>query len=138
MKKLFFALAFITLQLVAIAQTYSPKDLIGKWEGTDYTNETGSLEFIDSIHVIMSVPGMNAVTTTYYVDFSKTPIWFDIIIGSTDNNIKMKSFLQFESTDSMKWQFLNGEDRPDKWQPETGDNTLLLKRKKTEPGKTGN
>lgn len=88
------------------------KDLIGKWEGKDESDKMGSIEFIDSVHVVFIVDGETSPRLTYKVDFSKSPGWFDITMNTTEGQQTMKCLLEFVNKDKIKWTTAFGDTRP--------------------------
>lgn len=126
-KFLFITAAFFIFSS-AFSQNKVIKDLIGTWAGTDTTNKTGTLKFIDSTNVIVIIPGWGTFNSTFKIEIEKKPMWFDIIVTTNDNVITLKGLLQFVTPDEIKWQITFDEDRSKGFLPETSDNTQLLQR----------
>jgi hypothetical protein len=122
--KVYVLLAFIILSISAGAQT-SIKELVGKWE----TADGGGLEIIDGSRIFLVYGKERTPVLSYTVDFTKKPAWFDFTVRSADSILKMKSILQLNGADEMKWQVLETDVRPATFQPSAGE-ILVLKKKK--------
>ena len=107
MKKLLQFLFILTLAVTnhaALAQ-HSVGDLSGRWETGD--GGSGTVEFLDGSKVSVSINGMQVPTAAYTIDFSKSPIWFDVFVAQGKT---VKGLLEFEDDDTVKWQiFLSGD-----------------------------
>jgi hypothetical protein len=111
------------------AQIFFPKTIIGRWEGIDSTNQIGNIEFLDSLHLRLSIPGQGTFVSEYSFDTTKNPIWFDIILKNGDKKAILKGLVKFLDNNTLKWQiFLDGE-RTNSFQDETFDNTIILKKR---------
>lgn len=131
MKKtiLFTALVFALTQL-AVGQTMSYKSLMGKWEGTDGRDQAGSLEFLDSSKMAMSMMGSAPRNLMYSIDFTKNPAAMDLYRDPTRKGMALKCLIQLVDANTLKWQvFPNGE-RPDKFDDDSPGTLIVLKRTK--------
>jgi hypothetical protein len=126
--KIFFLAIFAFSSSSLYSQNWGIKDLIGKWSGTDSTSKTGTLNFIDSSVLILTIPGWGTFNTNYKIDVEKKPMWFDITIKKEENVTTLNGLLQFISNSEIKWQITFDEDRSAGFLPETNDNTQILKR----------
>ena len=123
-----FLVAALFFSSSAFSQNKVTKYLIGTWAGTDSTNKTGTLQFINSDSVIVEIPGWGTFNSSYKIEIEKKPMLFDIIVTTNDNVITLKGLLQFITLDKIKWQITFDEDRSKGFLPETSDNTQLLQR----------
>src|SRR5690349_4082953 len=106
---LFVGLLFFTVG--ASSQQRNMRDLIGKWEEQGDKADNGSLEFVDSSKVVMSMKGRKLNPSAFTVDFSKNPIPLDIIMVRGEEKRILKSLIQFVDHDTMKWQVFPAGDR---------------------------
>lgn len=128
--KAILTILFTSCFLLSItAQSKTTDKLIGKWEGIDNKKEIGSLHFIDSVHIALSIPDQEVPPGTYRIDAAKNPAWFDITIGSGQGAVTLKGLLAFIDEQTIKWQIFKDGKRPDKFVAETEDNTIILKKK---------
>lgn len=117
-------IVFVITSHVAFAQ-HTVSDLAGRWESTDGT--IGNVEFMDGSKVVVAINGMQIPAASYSIDFSRSPIWFDVFVAT---NKTVKGILEFMDDDTIKWQvFLNG-DRNYDFMDAAGSPILILKRKK--------
>ncbi len=131
MKLKFFIAALMVLLSFssAIAQNNITDKLIGKWEAKDGDGVTGSLNFIDSKNIIVTIPGQPLPKGTYTIDTTKNPMWFDITIKDGNNILTMKGLLKLTSESTLKWQIFDDGKRPETFTNEKDNNTIILKRK---------
>jgi hypothetical protein len=126
---------FLTLSLLSFtssAQNRSFKDLTGNWEITG--EEKGSSLFIrDSSTIILTYMGEKKVITDYKIDFSKSPIWFDFSTQDSTGTVNIKSLIEIESADIIKWQMFIDEERPPFFSSTKGEMFFL---KKVKPAST--
>lgn len=131
MKKslLILAAIFLFSTVTTVAQSKTSKDLIGKWEGTDERNDNGSLQFLDSSKVVMTMMGEKMPTALYKADFSQTPVLLDIIIDQRGQKFVMKSLIQFLDDSRLKWQVFPDGNRPKDFSDNSFGTAVILKRK---------
>jgi len=109
----------------AMAQ-HTVADLAGRWENSD--GNTGTIEFMEGSKVSVSVNGIQVPAAAYTVDFSRNPVWFDVVVAPGKT---VKGLLEFEDEDTIKWQiFLNLDRGYDFSPPDDADPIFVLKRKK--------
>ena len=100
-------------------------DLAGHWENSD--DNTGTVEFVEGSKVLVSINGLQVPASSYTIDFSRTPIWFDVTVAP---NKVVKGLMEFEDDETIKWQvFLSGNFSYDFTNSEA-DPVFVLKRKK--------
>jgi len=109
---------FITVILVAIlfslnsfSQLNSTKILIGKWEATD-RGKTGKFEFIDGTHVTVTYPDGSVDNCTYKIDFTKYPVWFDIINSKARMSRTLNGLIQILNNTTFNWCLSRDGKRP--------------------------
>jgi hypothetical protein len=114
-------------------------DLIGKWEGVDRTGKLGAFQFFEDGSIILIIDGRplggsdpsSLGRLTYTTDFSKDPIKLDILgidsIGGEHGKILM--IVKFLTKDKIKIRTYFSEVRPENFDDETIDDTIILDRK---------
>jgi hypothetical protein len=112
------ALKFITLTIVVLliscnlfSQLNSKKILIGKWVGTD-RGKTGKFEFLDSTHITVTYPDGTVDNCTYKIDFTKNPVWFDIINSKAGMSRVLKGLIQILNDSTFNWCLSRDGNRP--------------------------
>jgi hypothetical protein len=119
-------LALFCLSLLTNAQdSKSLKDILGKWQGED-VKSTGTLEFTDSVNVIIVINGQNPMSFRYTIDFTKKPIPLTLTL----NNETKFSFLQFINNDKLKWQVFPNAAKPTNFVADSINPIMILKRVK--------
>ena len=124
MKKGMMILTMVLLSLGAVAQKYSMKNLVGRWESTD----GAGIEVLDSNKLFLLYHGDKRQIVSYETNFSKTPCWFDFTIHDSMEQLSMKSLLLFINDDLVQWQIFENE-RPANFSADKG-NMVYLRRKK--------
>jgi hypothetical protein len=114
-------------------------DLIGKWEGTDHTGKMGAFQFFEDGSIILIIDGKplggpdpNSLgRLSYTADFSKDPVTLDILgidsIGGEHGKILM--IVKFLNKDKIKIKTFFNDVRPENFDEETIDDTIILERK---------
>lgn len=113
----------------AAAQPRSINSLVGTWVAVDSDNASGGIQVIDSTKMFMVYGDQKKPISTYKLDFSKTPAWFDFTVQDGQQSIQLKSLIQFINDDLLQWQIFEGNTRPVHFANEAGD-VLYLRRKK--------
>ena len=126
-----YILFFLSLFIISasIAQQNITSQLIGKWEATDSDGITGGLNFIDSVHIIVSIPNQSLSEGTYLVDTSKDPMWFDITFKQGKIVLVMKGLIKIINENAIKWQISTEGERSETFRQAKTDNVIVLKRK---------
>lgn len=84
-----------------------------------------SLNFINTNTVIFTL-GKVSQKLNYKIDYTKTPIWLDLIIIDGKNMLPMEGIIEFVDKNVIKWQAMN---QSRKFHPEDDFNeTLILNR----------
>jgi hypothetical protein len=125
MNKLFVSIITVMLTSNFVFAQHTISDLAGRWESSDGNN--GSVEFVEGSKVVVSINGMQVPSAAYTIDFSKSPIWFDVFVAS---NKTVKGLLEFEDDDTIKWQIFLSGDRSYDFTESEANPVMILKRKK--------
>jgi len=129
-KTLLFTTVLFAFSHLAIGQTTTYKNLLGKWEGRDGRNQTGSLEFVDSSKMAMSMMGSPARSLMYSIDFSKSPAALDLYRDPSRKGMALKCLIQLLDANTLKWQVFPSGDRPEKFDEDSPGTLIVLKRVK--------
>ena len=125
MKKILIPLIALLMTWCQVsAQSYTLKNLQGRWESSD----GGGIEILDSNKVYLIYGTERKLVDSFQADFSKSPCWFDLSIKSKEQKIDMKTLLLFVNEDLLQWQIFE-ENRPDHFSSEKGE-MVYLRRKK--------
>src|SRR5450432_3221879 len=95
----------------AFSQISSTKDLIGRWEGTT-VGKTGVLEFLDSTNVNVKFPDGTFFKGVYLIDFTKKPIWIDIINIKGNQKATLEGLIKFIDKNTFRWMITHSGTRP--------------------------
>jgi hypothetical protein len=129
MKKIAWVLLALFLYTTAAAQPRTISSLTGTWLAVDADNASGGIQVIDSAKMFLIYGDQKKPITSYKLDFSKSPAWFDFTVQDGQQNIQLKSLIQFINDDLLQWQVFEGTTRPVHFANEAGD-VLYLRRKK--------
>jgi len=122
----FFIFCFVIFS--ARGQAVSYKDLVGKWQGTDEKNEKGSLRFIDSSKIAVSMMSGPELEMNYKIDFSKDPMWLDLYRKDAPTQIMLKGLIRLNSKNELKWQVFPDGKRPADFMIDRSGTSLILQR----------
>ena len=128
MKKILLFCILILSYSSAFTQTNNKFNIIGSWKGIDQTNQIGYMKFIDSSHVIINIPGMEELKSTYTLDLNKEPALIDIFINIDNFSKKLPGFLMIVDANTFKWQTFFNSERPEVPVEENADNTVAFRR----------
>jgi hypothetical protein len=137
-------LAFFMAGLIACSSA-APKaatksaTLIGKWDGVDRTGKPGAFHFFEDGSIMLVIDGKSLGGADsnsmgrmkYTVDYTKDPIELDII-GIDPSGVergKILMIVKFISKDKIKIRSYFNDSRPQNFDEETIDDTILLDRK---------
>lgn len=129
MKKIVWVLVVLFLYGTAAAQVRSISSLTGTWEAVDADNASGGLQVVDSTKLFLVYGDQKKTLTTFKLDFTKSPAWFDFTVQDGKQSIQLKSLIQFINEDLLQWQIFEGSTRPVHFANDAGD-VLYLRRKK--------
>jgi len=128
MNKLFLVVLLFLAAGSALAQTSTYKDFLGKWGATDEEKHVGSLNFLDSSRLLMSMMGREPVRVFYRLDVSGTPAKLDVYRDPSRTGISLKCLIQLVGPNSLKWQVFPDGNRPDHFK-DNSDGTLIVLKK---------
>ncbi|OHD64502.1 MAG: hypothetical protein A2176_02595 [Spirochaetes bacterium RBG_13_51_14] len=136
--------SIIALGIVSCASGAKKQDgrdkysLVGVWEGIDRTGCLGSFHFYENGRVILVIDGRSLGgsesnglgTLRYSADYSKNPIELDIIGVDSDGieHGRILMIVHFLSRDQIKIRTFFNEIRPENFDNENIDDTILLDR----------
>jgi hypothetical protein len=114
------------------------RTLVGKWEGIDRTGKLGAFQFFEDGNVILVIDGKplggpetdGLSRLRYTANFQKDPIELDIIgiDSSGAENGKILMIIRFIDNDKIKIRTHFNDIRPDNFNEETIDDTIVLER----------
>ena len=120
---LFFAISTLLACCGRMKQTQH----LGEWSGVDNTGQVGSFVFQkDGTGKITQ--GKASDSFRYEIDYSKTPIWLDLILTQDGKEYRIKSIIEFIDHDKMRWRTYHNDTRPTAFLQEDPKNTLILTR----------
>ena len=132
-RKYIFVAAFLTLSLLLYSCKDSPKGShdrplpphIGVWAGVDPSNVkgtvtfkedgTGSMEFADNIYEF-----------NYVFDYSRKPVWLDLIYSREGKPFRAKLVVKFENENRFQWFTFFTETRPDAFPEKDSEGVMVL------------
>lgn len=129
MKKFLWFLVVLFFYSTAAAQPRTISSLTGTWVAVDADNASGGIQVIDSTKLFLIYGDQKKPITSYKLDFSRSPAWFDFTVQDGSQIIQLKSLIQFINDDLLQWQVFEGTTRPVHFANEAGD-VLYLRRKK--------
>jgi hypothetical protein len=118
-------LACFVFSTGSFGQNLSWKNLTGRWEGAD----GGGIEVVDSSKVYLIYGDQRKQLSSYKVDFSKSPAWFDFTVTDSSQTTSVRSLLLLVNDDLLKWQVFEDDNRPVHFSSDNGD-LLYLRRKR--------
>ncbi len=134
-----FLLSFLACSTGTIKSATTSTTLIGKWEGVDRTGKPGAFQFFEDGSVILIIDGKplggpdsgGIGQLKFTADYTKDPIELDIIgIDATGaERGKILMIVRFVSKDKIKIRTHFNDARPQNFDEETIDDTILLDRK---------
>jgi hypothetical protein len=103
--------------------------IIGKWTGTDDKNQTGGIEFLSNGTAKLIVMEQEMPINEYKVDYSKDPIWIDLIVKNNDQARTLFGLITFIDSTTIKWEVfpVPTDNRPSKF-TDNSDTTVILKK----------
>jgi len=109
------------------SQPHSTKDLIGSWAGTAL-GKNASLAFIDSVHVNVTFPDGKFLKAVYVIDFSKDPVWFDIMNIQNGQKSTLEGLIKFIGNNTLRWMITHDGTRPKDFTPNKNTSIQTFKR----------
>jgi hypothetical protein len=122
-------LFLICFSLNAFGQQ-NDKSVVGKWIGTDEKNQTGGIQFLDDGTATLLMMGQEMPISEYKVDYSKDPIWIDLIVKNNGQTRTLYGLISFIDSTTIKWEVfpMANNSRPEKFSEETSDTAVILKK----------
>lgn len=109
-------------------QHLSYKNFLGTWKAKDGSGKQGTITFIDSMRIRMSVMGGDPHQLYYRLDFSAVPAKLDLYRDQAREDDVFKSLVQLLDPKSLKWQIFPNGRRSDRFDEESAGNILVLKK----------
>jgi hypothetical protein len=109
----------------SFGQNLGWKNLTGRWEGAD----GGGIEVVDSSKVYLIYGDQRKQLSSYKVDFSKSPAWFDFTVTDSSQTTSVRSLLLLVNDDLIKRQVFEDDNHPVHFSSDKGD-LLYLRRKR--------
>lgn len=114
----------LVMNLQAIAQQWSFKDLVGTWTAA---NGAGIM-VIDSNNIFLAYNHEKKKVESADVNFKSNPASLDLVIKDEDSSYSLKTIFQFVTKDLIQWQVFENE-RPANFTASNGE-LLYLRRKR--------
>lgn len=113
-----------------MSQQKNLKDLVGHWEIVGDTNNTASLDVVDSNTIILTYNGEKKKVLDYKIDFTRSPIWFDFSTPDDSASVMtIKSLIEIMNNNMIKWQLFLDEERTPYFSSSKGELFYLRKTK---------
>ena len=124
----FAATAFVISTLLVSCGKTKHTEHIGEWSGVDYTGKTGGVVFErDGTGKIIERD--TSISCRYEIDYSKRPIWLDLILTQNGKEVRMKSIIEFiEDNNKMRWRTYFDDTRPTAFLEKDPQHTIVLSR----------
>jgi uncharacterized protein (TIGR03067 family) len=107
--------------------------LTGTWQGVDEKKQTGAVEFKEKT-LIFNFNGQISSPCSYKADFTKNPVWMDIVMKNDSKSMTMYALVKFIDGNTIKWEMFPGATaRPTKFSSasnEVNSTTIILKKVK--------
>lgn len=127
MKKLLILMILFSIHSVNAQQKNN--SIIGKWIGTDESNETGGIEFSNNKTAKLLMMGKEMPITEYKVDYSKNPIWVDLIVKRNGQTMTLFVLIEFIDPNTIRWEvFPMANKRPITFSGKSETTSIILKR----------
>lgn len=127
MKKLLILIFLFSIHLVNAQQKNNT--IIGKWIGKDEKSETGGIQFSNNKTAKLLMMGKEMPITEYKVDYSKNPIWVDLIVKRNGKVMTLFGLIEFIDLNTIKWEvFPMANKRPTLFSGKSENTSIILKR----------
>ena len=124
-------LIFLCLSFQIIIISAQDNKVDGKWTGIDEKGDLAVLTF-SSNTVVMEFEGEQASPFDYKIDYTKDPIWIDLIMKNENQKEIIPALIKFLDSNTIKWEvFPFTSSRPIKFSSESNEineTTIILKR----------
>jgi len=118
-----FALSFLLIQCERTRHTQH----IGEWSGVDSIGTVGNLVF-EKNGTGKITQGDTSATCKYTIDYSKRPIWLDIILTENGQEVPMKLIVEFLDRNTIRLRTFFDESRPIEFLEQDPKHTIVLRR----------
>lgn len=140
--QIFKSIILITAILALHSCSNSNEKHIGEWKG-ESKGQTGSLVLDKTKHAVFVIGnevigGDNFVIQggkkgecKYEIDYSKNPIWLDIVIyeqGKTEETVRLKGIVRFVTDNKIEYRMGFEGSHFENFDPEDKENTIVLDR----------
>lgn len=139
----FKAILLLSITVILFSCSNEKQRHIGEWKGTD-KGQTGTLILDKTNHAVMVVGNRviggnefeidsTKLECKYEIDYSKDPIWLDIIIAEKGKPEKgrLKGIIRFITNDKIEYRRnIGAGDRFDNFDTMDKENTLVMERVK--------
>lgn len=136
----------VTMQFILLASCSSRQKHIGEWKGTDEEGTTMNIIFQSNSNCLLIsgnkvsggkqfLIGNKKEECKYEIDYSKDPIWLDVIIkqvGEIAEDEHYRGIARFITNDKLEWRVNWDGDRFKEFDPNDRKHTILLSKVKGE------
>ena len=127
MKKLLILIFLFSLQSINAQQKNN--SIIGKWIGTDERSEAGGIEFSINKTAKLLMMGKEMPITEYKVDYSKSPIWVDLILKRNGQTMTLFGLIEFIDSNTIRWEVSPmANKRPITFSGKSENTSIILKK----------
>ncbi len=116
------------------ANTRVPMAHVGVWSGVDGANMKGVIAFRENGTGTMEFD-KNAYDFEYCFDYSKRPVWLDLIYTREGKPFRARLIVKFPDENQLHWYTFFSEERPDKFPEGDAGKVMKLTRMKPSRGK---
>ena len=128
-KKLIIFTVLLTFNLLS-AQNKG-NSIIGKWIGTDESNQTAGIEFVEIGKAKLLIYGKEMPQCDYKVNYDKDPIAINLVAKPNGKTIIMFGLIKFIDSNTIKWEvFPMADKQPNKFSNNSMNTSVILKRSK--------
>lgn len=122
-------LILLSLSFQIIIVTAQDNKIDGKWTGIDDKGDSAIITF-SSNTMIMEFEGDKASPCDYKIDYTKDPIWIDLIMKNENQEEAIPALVKFLDANTIKWElFPFASSRPTKFSSESNEineTTIIL------------
>ena len=133
MKKHLFLALLIALSLMLLScsngglSRHFRQPHIGVWEDVDFKGRKATLVFRENGTGTIFFD-YHLYDFTYFIDYSKKPVWLDLIYSRKGKPYRAKLIVKFLEINKLKWRTFFGRIRPAGFLPENDKFTIVLNR----------
>ena len=100
---------------------------IGLWEDTGAADKKTVIVFREdgTGNIAFDYQGSDF---KYVIDYSKKPVWLDLIYSREGKPYRAKMIIQFLDNNQLKWRTFFNDKRPTEFTPKDPDSTIILNR----------